>query len=99
MQEAAAPAGLPAGGHRVLVFAFGFASSGIPADWAAGETRPGIRLVQDAKNMVACITDQARAVARRGDILVASTHWGGNWGYAVPPAQRAFAHDLIDRAG
>ena len=25
-----------------------------------------------------------------------SIHWGGNWGYAIPPAQRSFAHALID---
>jgi poly-gamma-glutamate synthesis protein (capsule biosynthesis protein) len=27
-----------------------------------------------------------------------SIHWGGNWGYDISPAERAFAHDLIDRA-
>src|SRR3970282_637007 len=39
--EAAAPAILdaPAGG-RVLVFAYGLESSGVPAAWAAGERRP-----------------------------------------------------------
>ena len=37
--------------------------------------------------------------ARDGDICVASIHWGGNWGYAVLPAERALAHDLIDVAG
>jgi poly-gamma-glutamate synthesis protein (capsule biosynthesis protein) len=37
--------------------------------------------------------------ARDDDLCIASIHWGGNWGYTVPPAQRAFAHDLIDVAG
>jgi poly-gamma-glutamate synthesis protein (capsule biosynthesis protein) len=27
---------------------------------------------------------------------VASIHWGGNWGYDVPRAQREFARTLID---
>ncbi len=43
----------------------------------------------------------ALAVARhrkRGDLVVASIHWGGNWGYAVPRAMRDFAHGLIDAA-
>jgi poly-gamma-glutamate synthesis protein (capsule biosynthesis protein) len=31
--------------------------------------------------------------------VVVSLHWGGNWGYAVPARQQAFAHGLIDQAG
>jgi poly-gamma-glutamate capsule biosynthesis protein CapA/YwtB (metallophosphatase superfamily) len=38
-------------------------------------------------------------VRRTGDIVVASIHWGPNWGYHVPTAHRRFAHALIDRAG
>ncbi|HEX6198965.1 MAG TPA: CapA family protein, partial [Thermoanaerobaculia bacterium] len=34
-----------------------------------------------------------------GDLVVASIHQGGNWGYEVPPAERHLAHALIDRAG
>jgi poly-gamma-glutamate synthesis protein (capsule biosynthesis protein) len=33
------------------------------------------------------------------DLVIVSVHWGPNWGYAVPDAQRSFAHTLIDRAG
>ena len=29
---------------------------------------------------------------------MAAIHWGANWGYAVRPAQREFAHRLIDSA-
>ena len=36
------------------------------------------------------------AERRSGDIVVASIHWGGNWGYDVSPGQRAFARALID---
>lgn len=36
---------------------------------------------------------------RPDDIAVASIHWGGNWGYDIPPEHRRFAHALIDRAG
>jgi poly-gamma-glutamate capsule biosynthesis protein CapA/YwtB (metallophosphatase superfamily) len=37
-----------------------------------------------------------RALKQPGDIVVASVHWGGNWGYEVPTEQRAFAHGLIE---
>jgi poly-gamma-glutamate synthesis protein (capsule biosynthesis protein) len=32
-------------------------------------------------------------------VVVASVHWGGNWGYAVPADHRRFARHLVDRAG
>jgi poly-gamma-glutamate synthesis protein (capsule biosynthesis protein) len=31
--------------------------------------------------------------------VVASLHWGRNWGYEIPPAHIAFAHQLIEEAG
>src|SRR5260370_41709889 len=31
-----------------------------------------------------------------GDLLIASIHWGSNWGYDIPPKQIAFAHRLIE---
>jgi poly-gamma-glutamate synthesis protein (capsule biosynthesis protein) len=31
--------------------------------------------------------------------VVASIHWGGNWGYEIPREQTEFAHKLIDEAG
>jgi poly-gamma-glutamate synthesis protein (capsule biosynthesis protein) len=35
-------------------------------------------------------------VKRPGDVVVASVHWGSNWGYQVPQQQRRFARALID---
>ncbi len=32
-------------------------------------------------------------------MVIASIHWGGNWGYEIPSQQIKFAHQLIDRAG
>jgi poly-gamma-glutamate synthesis protein (capsule biosynthesis protein) len=32
-------------------------------------------------------------------VVVASIHWGGNWGYAVPAAHRRFAHALVEQCG
>ncbi len=99
--QAQAPAVLnPPGTGRVLVFAFGSVTSGIPTDWAAGVSRPGVNLLTDfGERTVARIARQAESARRPGDLLVASIHWGGNWGYAVPREQRNFAHALIDRAG
>jgi poly-gamma-glutamate synthesis protein (capsule biosynthesis protein) len=85
---------------RVLVFSFGSATSGIPFAWAAGEDRPGVNLLSDlSENTVERIRCLVAAHRRGGDTVVASLHWGGNWGYAVPCDQRSFAHQLIDRAG
>lgn len=99
--EAAAPAVLDAGAAgRVAVFAFGAVSSGIPQRWAATQDRPGINLLTDLSHRtLRGIADGVARVKRAGDIVVASIHWGGNWGYAVPEEQRRFAHMLIDEAG
>jgi poly-gamma-glutamate capsule biosynthesis protein CapA/YwtB (metallophosphatase superfamily) len=100
-REAVAPAILPlADGGRVLVFGFGSRTAGIPQHWAAGENRAGINLLGNLSDRtVADVASMAGAVRRGGDLLVASIHWGGNWGYAIPDEQRRFAHGLIDVAG
>lgn len=96
--EAAAPAIVDLGAKgRVLVFAFGCETSGIPCPWSAGEDEPGINLLSDlAKETAGTTAAQIAEHRRPGDVVVASIHWGGNWGYAVPRAERAFAHALID---
>jgi poly-gamma-glutamate capsule biosynthesis protein CapA/YwtB (metallophosphatase superfamily) len=45
------------------------------------------------------IAHQGRAAKQTGDLVVASLHWGGNWGFGVSAQQRNFAHGLIDTAG
>jgi poly-gamma-glutamate capsule biosynthesis protein CapA/YwtB (metallophosphatase superfamily) len=85
---------------RVLVFAFGSQTSGIPRSWAARADEPGVNLLGDlSERSIARIAEHARRAKKPGDILVASIHWGGNWGYEIPRQQRAFAHRLIDQAG
>jgi poly-gamma-glutamate synthesis protein (capsule biosynthesis protein) len=96
--EAAAPAVLPfANGGRVLVYGLASTTSGIPRDWAAADGRTGVNLLPDLSiQTAASLIETARAARKPGDVLVASLHWGGNWGYDVPHAQRAFAHALVD---
>ncbi|MFP3943483.1 MAG: CapA family protein [Alphaproteobacteria bacterium] len=100
-EEAAAPAILELpGGNRILVFAAGAASSGIPRGWAAGPGRPGVHHLEALSGgALAAIARQVRRHKREGDIAVVSVHWGGNWGYEIPAGQRRFAHGLIDEAG
>lgn len=98
---ARAPAVIPAGDDaRVLAFAFGATDSGIPRSWAAGPGRPGINLLAEPTDKA--VDDVARRIAaakRPGDIVVASIHWGHNWGYELPMAHRNWTHALIDEAG
>lgn len=101
LREAAAPAvlAIPAKG-RVIVFAFGSETSGIPQIWGAAADQPGVNLLQDfSEETVRNIGDSVGQVKLPGDIAVASIHWGSNWGYQVPREQQGFARRLIDTAG
>jgi poly-gamma-glutamate synthesis protein (capsule biosynthesis protein) len=99
--EAAAPAVLTLpGGGRVLVYAFGAESSGVTRDCAATASTAGVNRLDDfSGRTVREIAAHIGRVRRPGDIVVASIHWGGNFGYAIPPEQARFAHALIDAAG
>jgi poly-gamma-glutamate synthesis protein (capsule biosynthesis protein) len=101
LSAARAPALLDHGaGGRVLVFAMGTASAGIPPQWAARGDRPGIHYLDGlGPNQVQKLALQVNAIKRPGDIAVASIHWGGNWGYPVAEERREFAHQLVDGAG
>lgn len=96
--EAWAPAALPlAGGKRLLVFACGTSSSGIPAGWSAAPKRSGVALLPDLSEATARLfADDVARQRAPGDLFLVSVHWGGNWGLDVPSAHRDFAHRLID---
>ena len=97
-EEAYAPAAVPLRtGGRVLVFALGVRSSGIPPDWAATSGRSGIAYVPDVSAAAAAKTvAQVRREKHEGDLAVVSVHWGSNWGYRVPQAHVRFARALVD---
>jgi poly-gamma-glutamate capsule biosynthesis protein CapA/YwtB (metallophosphatase superfamily) len=100
-RSARAPARLELeGGTGLLVFGLGAADSGIPIGWRADSERPGVNLLPDlSAETVATVAEQVREARRPGDIAIASIHWGGNWGYHIPPEHRRFAHRLIEGAG
>ncbi len=88
-----------AGDRRVLVYACATEDSGVPGAWSATADRSGVALLRDLSSAtVDGIVREIRAQRRSGDIVVLSIHWGGNWGHRIAPEQRAFAHDVIERA-
>jgi len=95
---AAAPAVVQlSGGRRVLVFALGTPSAGVPAEWAARADAAGINYLEDLSAAAAeAVLGQTAGAKRPGDVVIVSIHWGSNWGYDLSRAQRDFAHRLID---
>ena len=101
LARARAPAILPlAAGHRLLVFSAATEDSGVSRAWAAGPARPGVHRLPDLSSpTIDALSELVSAHRRDGDRVLFSLHWGGNWGFEVTSAQRAFAHALIDVAG
>ncbi len=62
--------------------------------------RPGGNVLPDLSTAtLEGITRQISSFRRRGDLVIASLHWGPNWGYRIPEEHRRFARGLIDQAG
>ncbi len=101
LRKAESPAVMEVKGKgRVIAFSFGAGSSGIPLEWGASETKPGVSLLPDLSEETADeISARVRAVKTPGDVAVVSIHWGGNWGYEIPRSQTSFAHRLIEKGG
>jgi poly-gamma-glutamate capsule biosynthesis protein CapA/YwtB (metallophosphatase superfamily) len=87
------PAMVQAGAARVAIAAFGTPSSGIPASWAAAGDRSGVAFLPTLSERAAT---RIASFGGSGDVVVASVHWGTNWGYTVDDDQARFAHALID---
>ncbi len=98
VDEAARPAIVAHGaGGRVIVFSLATRSSGVPERWAATAERAGVNLVREVTGTDAVTLARSMSAQKQaGDILVASVHWGSNWGYSVPANHIDFAHRLID---
>ena len=101
LEAAEAPAIIEVAGRgRVLVFAFGTTTSGIPRHWAASADRAGVALLEDLSvRTLDRVAARVRAARKPRDVVVASIHWGDNWGYHIGRDQRAFGRGLIEAAG
>jgi poly-gamma-glutamate capsule biosynthesis protein CapA/YwtB (metallophosphatase superfamily) len=101
IDEAAAPAVLDFRRKgRVLVFSFACPSCGVSRSWAATDELPGINVLGDLSPAgVTHIAEEIERARQPGDAILVSIHWGPNWGYEVPEAERRFAQALIDDAG
>ena len=97
-EQACAPVFFPLpGGGRLLIFALGSPTSGVPPEWSATEDRSGVCFLNDLSQRLAeQVSAAIRAYRQPGDRVLISLHWGGNWGYWVPDEQRAFARALIE---
>lgn len=100
-RSAEAPARIElADGGRILVFGFAVDDSGVPSSWAAERARPGVnRLPALDAATVDHVAATVHAAKRPNDLVLASIHWGSNWGYEIPIEHRRFAHALVDEAG
>ncbi|MEX2547836.1 MAG: CapA family protein [Chloroflexota bacterium] len=88
----------PAG--RVIVIAFASTTGGVPRDWAARDGRAGVDVVSGwSVGGAGQIAARLSTIRRAGDVVVASVHWGSNWGYDIPDGQRRLAHALVDVGG
>ncbi|GAA3529774.1 CapA family protein [Zobellella aerophila] len=97
LEEAQAPAICQHGAGRLLVFSMATGSSGVPAEWAAGPGRAGVALLPElSTGTVHRMRELIQGWKRPRDLVIASIHWGGNWGYPVPEAHTEFAHGLLE---
>lgn len=97
-EQARAPAVCPGEGGRVLVFGLASPTAGVPREWAAGPDRSGVALLPEiSRSSADRLADRILDRRGPGDRVVVSVHWGSNWGYRVPDAQRAFARRLAER--
>lgn len=96
-ESAAEPAVMDRGAGRLLVFSYASPSAGVPLSWSAGEEQAGVHILPhiNAKASGKVVSD-IRRYRQEGDRVILSLHWGGNWGYEIPEAQREFAHRIID---
>jgi poly-gamma-glutamate synthesis protein (capsule biosynthesis protein) len=98
LKQARDPAVIPLGdNYRLLVYSMAVRNSGTQLQWGATPTRPGLNeIIELWEPMTRYATDRIRSQKAPGDVMVASIHWGRNWGYGVPRDQREFAGRLIE---
>jgi poly-gamma-glutamate synthesis protein (capsule biosynthesis protein) len=66
-------------------------------NWNAGPSSPGINIITNfSQESLKGIEKQIEEHLQPNDVVVASVHWGGNWGYEISNIHRELAHNLID---
>jgi poly-gamma-glutamate synthesis protein (capsule biosynthesis protein) len=60
---------------------------------------PGVNFLPDFSRTTRRIAAMILNAKRKGDIVVASSHWGDNWGFPVRREHVMFARGLVDAAG
>jgi poly-gamma-glutamate synthesis protein (capsule biosynthesis protein) len=85
---------------RVLVFAAGHHSSGVPDSWKASRSHGGVNIIEILKPKKAAseLHEMVSKYKQENDIVVLSLHWGGNWGFDIDPSFKKFAYAAIDNA-
>lgn len=98
--SALSPAKIETGSGNLLVFSYGLRDSGVPPAWNATNNQPGVNYLPDLSDRsLKKVLSEVRGHKYEDDRVIISLHWGGNWGYEIPDAQRNFAHQLIDQGG
>lgn len=93
-EEAARPSLFEVSGKKIALIAF----TDNEPDWEATAERPGVFYVpidledDRAKRLFEIV----RQTKKEADIIIASAHWGPNWGYRPRKNQIPFGHLLID---
>lgn len=83
--------------RRLLVYAYGSETAGVPPAWAASARHNGVNVLPDLSIKTAdAVARHVADMRRPGDLVVISLHWGDNWGFHVSRAEQAFAERLID---
>jgi poly-gamma-glutamate synthesis protein (capsule biosynthesis protein) len=97
-RTAAAPAIVDRGERgRVLVFAVGAVTSGIPIAWTARKGRAGVNVLREISAPAGRrLAEAIRPSRGPRDVVVVSVHWGDNWGYPIEGEHREFARALIE---
>lgn len=83
---------------RLLVFAYGHSSAGVPLTWNAEDDQPGVNVLPNLNPETAeQVASNIGRHRRKVDLAILSLHWGGNWGYDISREQQEFARRLIDQ--
>ncbi|MCU0876734.1 MAG: CapA family protein [Pirellulaceae bacterium] len=100
LSEAASPVVQSLHGKgRMIVFALGSVTSGIPWAWAAGDSHPGVNLWEGwPADRLRRLRAAVVRLKRQGDLVIVSIHWGSNWEHVIPAERQELAHRLIDEA-